>query len=115
MIALSGADIVLPDRILHGGSIVIEHGRITAIETGTIDAAASGMSVTDFTNHVIVPGFVDVHIHGIEGIDVLDGPDAVEEVARRLPKYGVTAFCPTSVACTPQKLTSLLKAISRAR
>ncbi len=115
MIALSGADIVLPDRILHGGSIVIEHGRITAIETGTIDAAASGMSVTDFTNHVIVPGFVDVHIHGIEGIDVLDGPDAVEEVARRLPKYGVTAFCPTSVACTPQKLTSLLTAISRAR
>ena len=115
MIALSGADIVLPDRILHGGSIVIEHGRITAIETGTIDAAASGMSVTDFTNHVIVPGFVDVHIHGIEGIDVLDGPDAVEEVARRLPKYGVTAFCPTSVACTPQKLSSLLTAISRAR
>jgi len=115
MIALSGADIVLPDRILQGGSIVIEHGRITAIEPRAIDASAAGMSVTDCTNQVIVPGFVDVHIHGVEGIDVLDGPSAVEDVARRLPKYGVTAFCPTSVACTPQKLTALLTAIARAR
>ena len=115
MIALSGADIVLPDRILSGGSIVIDQGRIAAIEPRAIDASAAGIAVTDFTNHVIVPGFVDVHIHGIEGIDVLEGPDAVEEVARRLPKYGVTAFCPTSVACTPQKLTALLTAIARAR
>ena len=115
MIVLSGADIVLPDRILHGGSIVIDRGRIAAIEPRAIDSAASGMSVTDLSNHVIVPGFVDVHIHGIEGIDLLDGPDAVEEVARRLPKYGVTAFCPTSVACSPQRLTALLTAIARAR
>ncbi len=115
MIALSGADIVLPDRILHGGSIVIEHGRIAAIEPRAIDSAAAGMSVIDFTGHVIVPGFVDVHIHGIEGIDVLDGPDAVAEVARRLPKYGVTAFCPTSVACAPHTLATLLTAVARAR
>jgi N-acetylglucosamine-6-phosphate deacetylase len=115
MIALSGADLVLPDRIVHGGSIVIDHGRIVAIESRAIDAGAAGFSVTDCRDHVIVPGFVDVHIHGIEGIDVLDGPDAVEDVARRLPKYGVTAFCPTSVACSPRTLTSLLTAIARAR
>ncbi len=115
MIALSGADIVLPDRVVYGGSIVIDHGRIAAIETRAIDPAAAGMTVTDFSNQVIVPGFVDVHIHGLEGIDVLDGPDAVDDVARRLPKYGVTAFCPTSVACSPQRLTALLGAIARAR
>lgn len=115
MIALSGADIVLPDRILHGGSLVIDRGRIVAIEPRAIDSDAAGMSVTDLSHQVIVPGFVDVHIHGIEGIDVLDGPDAVAEVARRLPKYGVTAFCPTSVACSPQKLAALLDGIARAR
>ncbi|MEO7133207.1 MAG: N-acetylglucosamine-6-phosphate deacetylase [Vicinamibacterales bacterium] len=115
MIALSGADIVLPDGVLHGGSIVIDHGRIAAIDARAIDAGAAGMTVTDFRNHVIVPGFVDVHIHGIEGIDVLDGAGAVAEVARRLPKYGVTAFSPTSVACSPQKLTAMLTAIAQAR
>jgi len=114
MIALSGADIVLPDRIVHGGSIVIEGGRIAAIESRAVDAAP-GRSVEDLSHHVIVPGFVDVHVHGIEGVDVLDGPDAVGQVASRLLKYGVTAFCPTSVACTPAKLTMLLDAIMRAR
>jgi N-acetylglucosamine-6-phosphate deacetylase len=115
MIALSGADLVLPDRILPGGSLVIDHGRIVAIESRAIDAGAAGLTVVDLTNHLIVPGFVDVHIHGIDGIDVLDGPAAVGEVARRLPKYGVTAFCPTSVACTPEKLAELLAAVTQAR
>jgi len=114
MIALSGADVVLPDRIVHGGSIVIEHGRIVAIEPRAIDAAP-GRSVEDLSHHVIVPGFVDVHVHGIEGVDVLDGPEAVTQVASRLLKYGVTAFCPTSVACSPKKLITLLEAITRAR
>lgn len=114
MIALSGADIVLPDRVLRGGSIVIDHGRIAAIESRAIDAGA-GHTVIDLSNHTIVPGFVDVHVHGIEGVDLLDGADAVEDVAKRLPKYGVTAFCPTSVACAPARLTTLLNGVARAR
>ena len=114
MIALSGADIVLPDRIVRGGSIVIDQGRIAAIEPRAIDAGA-GHTVVNLANHIIAPGFVDVHVHGIEGIDVLDGPDAVGDVAKRLPKYGVTAFCPTSVACAPARLTTLLDGVARAR
>ncbi|HUQ89654.1 MAG TPA: N-acetylglucosamine-6-phosphate deacetylase [Vicinamibacterales bacterium] len=113
MIALSGADLVVPDRVVRGGSIVIDKGRIAAIESRAIDASA-GLTVVDLSNHTIVPGFVDVHIHGVEGIDVLDGPNAVDEVAKRLPKYGVTAFCPTSVACTPTRLTTLLNSVARA-
>ena len=114
MIALSGADLVLPDRVVRGGSIVIDEGRIAAIETRAIDAAA-GRTVIDLSNHTIAPGFVDVHVHGIAGIDVLDGPDAVADVAGRLPKYGVTAFCPTSVACAPAQLTRMLDGVARAR
>ncbi len=114
MIALSGADLVLPDRVIRGGSIVIDHGRIAAIESRAIDAGA-GHTVIDLSNHTIVPGFVDVHVHGIEGVDLLDGADAVADVAKRLPKYGVTAFCPTSVACGPARLTTLLDGVARAR
>jgi len=114
MIALSGADIVLPDHVVRGGSILIDQGRIAAIEPRVIDAGA-GRTVVDLANHTIVPGFVDVHVHGIEGVDVLDGPNAVDDVAKRLPKYGVTAFCPTSVACTPARLATLLAGVARAR
>ena len=114
MIALSGADIVLPDRVVQGGSILIDRGRIVAIEARAVDAGPD-REVVDLSHHTIVPGFVDVHVHGIEGIDVLESADAVDDVATRLPKYGVTAFCPTSVACAPRALTTLLDAVTRAR
>ena len=114
MIVLAGADLVLPDRIVQGGSLVIHDGRIQAVEPRAIDAA-DGATRVDLTGHVIVPGFIDVHVHGVEGVDVLDGADAVASVASRLPKYGVTAFCPTSVACEPKRLIRLLNAVAAAR
>ena len=107
MIALSGADLVLPDRVMRGGSILIDHGRIAALEPRAVDAG-SGRTVVNLAGQTIAPGFVDVHVHGIEGIDVLDDAAAVAAVAARLPKYGVTAFCPTSVACAPPRLVTLL-------
>lgn len=114
MIVLAGADLVLPDRVVPGGSLVIHDGRIEAIESRVI-AAPAGATLIDLTGHLIVPGFVDVHIHGIEGHDVLDGPEAIAAVAARLPKYGVTAFCPTSIACAPSTLGTMLAAVAAAR
>lgn len=111
---ITGADLVLPDRIVEGGSLVIDNGRIAAIEPRRIDSGGRS-TIVDLSNHFIVPGFIDVHVHGIEGVDVLDDAAAVAEVARRLPKYGVTAFCPTSIACPPTALVTLLDAVAAAR
>ncbi len=114
MMVLAGADLVLPDRVLARGSLVIHDGRIEAVEARVIDGPA-GSTRVDCSGQVIAPGFIDVHVHGVEGIDVLDGGNAVAEVAGRLPKFGVTAFCPTSVACTPSMLAELLAAVQAAR
>lgn len=114
MMVLAGADLVLPDRVVERGTLVIRDGRIEAVESRSVDGPA-GATRIDCSGHVIVPGFIDVHIHGVEGIDLLDGGGAVAEVARRLPKYGVTGFCPTSVACDPVTLAGLLTAVATAR
>ncbi len=114
MIVLVGADLVLPDRVVPSGSLVIRDGRIDAVESRVIDGPA-GATRIDLSGHLVVPGFVDVHVHGIEGIDVLDGPTAVADVAVRLPKYGVTGFCPTSVACGPSTLATMLTAVGASR
>jgi N-acetylglucosamine-6-phosphate deacetylase len=114
MIVLAGADLVLPDRVVPAGSLVIHDGRIEAVESRVIDAPA-GATLINLSGYLIVPGFVDVHVHGVEGIDVLDGPAAVAGVAARLPKYGVTAFCPTSVACAPSTLAAMLTAVGASR
>lgn len=114
MIVLAGGVLVLPDRVIERGSIVISGGRIQEISDRVLDRP-SGAAYADATGHVIVPGFIDVHVHGVEGIDVLDDGAAVARVASRLPKYGVTAFCPTSMACTPQRLSALLSGVTAAR
>ena len=112
MIVLSGADIVLHDRVLTGNSIVVRDGVIE--EVTPAPRSDPRAETIDLSGRIICPGFIDVHVHGIEGVDVLDGPDAVAAVATRLPKYGVTAFCPTSVACAPQRLSIFLTATAEA-
>ena len=114
MIVLAGADLVLPDRLLPHGSLVLDGDSIVAIEARSIDTP-SGAARVDVSGCVIVPGFIDVHVHGVEGHDVLDGADAVLDVAARLPAYGVTAFCPTSIACDPVTLAAMLAAIRQAQ
>jgi N-acetylglucosamine-6-phosphate deacetylase len=114
MIVLAGAILVLPERVIEAGSIVVSDGRIEAIHDRVITKPA-GATYLDLAGHVIVPGFIDVHVHGVEGVDVLDDEQAVARVAAILPKYGVTAFCPTSIACTPEKLSALLSGVTAAR
>jgi N-acetylglucosamine-6-phosphate deacetylase len=113
MIVLSGGDIVLPDRLLTSASLIIDGDRIVAVEN--TQRTPSAASVIDARESFVVPGFVDVHVHGIEGHDSLDGADAVAEIAARLPRYGVTAFCPTTVACAPEPLDAVLDQVARAR
>lgn len=106
MIRLTGADVILPDRVLSQGDITIDGDRIVEV------AAGSG---GELHGHYVVPGFIDVHVHGVNGRDTLDDAAAVGEIAAFLPRHGTTAFCPTSIACAPAVLRRLLSAIADAR
>lgn len=105
----AGATLVLPDRLVPEGQLVVENGRIAEISPTALPGGR------DLHGHFIVPGFIDVHVHGVEGIDTLDGGDAIARLAERLPRYGVTAFCPTSIACPPRELTGMLEGVRAAR
>ena len=114
MMLLAGATVVLPDRLVDPGTIIIDGDRIVDVVEGSRPASGPDDRV-DLHRHFIVPGFIDVHVHGVEGTDTLDGVDAVRRIARRLPRYGVTAFCPTSVACAPDALREMLTDVRVAR
>src|SRR5262245_10137357 len=113
MIVLSGATLVLPDRLLSPGTLVIDEGRI--VEVRSDPPGGSSQSQFAFHGHYIVPGFVDVHVHGVEGVDAHDAGDSIATIAARLPRYGVTAFCPTTVACARDALRHVLDQVRRAR
>jgi N-acetylglucosamine-6-phosphate deacetylase len=111
MIVLSGAELVLPDRILAPGTLVLDGSRIADIRPGAVQTA----SAFSFQGHFIVPGFVDVHVHGVDGVDTLQPGEPIASMAARMPRYGVAAFCPTTIACAPDKLRRVLEQVGRER
>ena len=114
MIFVTGADLVLANRVLRGGTLVIDADRIVE----TLDEVRKGGARDqhiDMSGRLLVPGFIDAHVHGVAGHDVLDGPGAVAVVAERLPRWGVTAFSPTSIACPPAQLDAFLADVAQAR
>ena len=57
---LTGADVVFPDRIAAGHTLVIEDGRVAAVSSG-LRSVGDGERRVDLTGCVILPGFVDIH------------------------------------------------------
>jgi N-acetylglucosamine-6-phosphate deacetylase len=114
VILLSGGDVVLPDRLLSGATVVVEGERVAEIADGARGPRGQAIHL-DVTGHYVVPGFIDVHVHGVEGNDTLDGADAIRLMAARLVRSGVTAFCPTTIACSPEALAGMLAAVRAAR
>jgi N-acetylglucosamine-6-phosphate deacetylase len=114
VIFLKGADLVLPDRVTGPSTVIIEGDRIVDIVTGVRGGGSADVAF-DLAGRFIVPGFVDVHIHGVEGYDAQAQSDGVEQMSLRLPRYGVTAFCPTSIASSPDSLRAMLERVARAR
>ena len=111
MIVLSGAELVVPEGVHASGTLVIDGERIADI--GAVKAnAPSPVEVIDLRGHIVLPGFVDVHVHGLEGLDTLDGGQVIAGIAQRLPRFGVTGFCPTTVACAPAALREVLGSVS---
>lgn len=107
---LNNARIVLPDRVIEGGSVAIESGTIASVSEAT---SANGM---DLSGSVLIPGFIDVHIHGSVGIDVMDATaEQLSEISAYLASQGVTAWVPTFVPAADENYASAVAAIDGAR
>ncbi len=71
--------------------IVIENGKIISVNKTDKDGL-------DFSGCVVLPGFIDIHIHGCNMADATDGkPESAGEMSKWLAKNGITSFCPTTM------------------
>ena len=109
---LRNAALVLPDKIVPHGSILIEDGLISAIDEDNA-LAPSGAESIDLSGTTILPGFIDFHIHGAVGVDVMAATaDGLHEVSRYLATQGVTAWLPTFVPASDENYASAIRAIA---
>ncbi len=91
------------------GDIEIEDGRIKAVGE-KLPRSEEAMAV-DCEGYTVVPGFVDVHIHGCGGADTCDGTrESIDTMARFLIQHGVTSFCPTTMTTDRETIERALLA-----
>ena len=95
MKAIVNGNVYTPDQVLAPGTVLIEEERITAVGAADTLAVPTEAKVIDAEGMAVVPGFIDVHMHGLMGHDAM-GP-GLAHVIRDLPAFGVTAFLGTTL------------------
>ncbi len=111
MQAFTAKKLLTPHEVVEHPVMVVEDGRVVQIASRPDHEVPSGASSVDFGDAVIVPGFVDLHIHGSAGHDVMDEqPEAFPAIERFLARHGVTSYLPTTVSA-PMETT--LRALER--
>ncbi|MEM0283922.1 MAG: N-acetylglucosamine-6-phosphate deacetylase [Sulfolobales archaeon] len=105
--------IATPEKIIERGFIVIERGFIKDVGEGSPNTNLG--SSEDLDSMIIIPGFVDTHTHGIEGLDITQDPtpETLEEISRRIIRYGVTSFTPTTVTAPHEILVKACESIRK--
>ena len=87
--------------------IVVQGERIAALPPW--EKETQGDTV-DLSDKLVLPGFIDQHIHGCGGFDVEDGTlEAIRAMSQELARHGVTSFCPTVMSGPLDKLPGIIE------
>ncbi|GGA00636.1 N-acetylglucosamine-6-phosphate deacetylase [Paenibacillus marchantiophytorum] len=92
----------------------IRNGRIENIESGLSSLPEGDYEYIDGQGHQLIPGMIDVHIHGANGFDMMDGSEtSIQEVSRACADTGCTSFLVTSVSSTIEELLAMIRSVKR--
>ena len=105
------ANIFDGEQFRTGWQVRVEKGQVTA--AGEELPVKKGEEVLDLQGDFLLPGFVDVHIHGCAGADTMRGEEDVRAMSRFLAGNGVAAFCPTTMSADGETTGKVLAGIRR--
>jgi len=111
------------DVITPGGTgratITVRGDRIGSVDDGAVlepspgGLGGPGAATIDATGLLVAPGLIDLQINGGFGHDLWSRPEAMWDLARLLPRSGVTAFLPTIVSSPPERVEAAMAALGR--
>jgi N-acetylglucosamine-6-phosphate deacetylase len=101
-----GVSAALCDGSLVGGDVLVEDGRVVAVGVAPPPGGGSGIAV---------PGFLDLHINGLVGVDFLStDEDGYARVSAALARTGVTGYLPTFITSPLEDYAGALEVVASA-
>jgi N-acetylglucosamine-6-phosphate deacetylase len=115
MIALTAKTLYTPLERVDNPLLLLDGQHIADVTSQAARAVPAGTRVIDFGDAVLAPGFMDIHIHGGAGRDVMEvNPASLSAVERLIAKHGVTGYFPTTVTAPVDQILSALERLARA-
>ncbi len=94
------------------GWLTIEEGRIAALGQGTPPSVPRAVPL-DLRGLLLLPGLIDLHVHGALGYDTMDAtPEALQQMARFYASHGVTGFLATTMSNPPGAILAALRNVA---
>src|SRR5258706_269702 len=99
MIVLCANRLLTPQEEIKNALVFIEDGHISAVSSRNQQEIPKSATIVDLGDATLAPGFVDIHMHGGAGLDVMRASLAeLPHLNRFLTTHGVTGYFPTTVA-----------------
>jgi N-acetylglucosamine-6-phosphate deacetylase len=107
--AIINAKLIIGHEIIEGRTVLFDR-TIVAVENG-VDL--DNIEVIDADGAYLSPGFIDIHIHGSGGADVMDAtPEALERLSVSLLQTGTTSFLATTMTMSRSRIDAALNNIA---
>src|SRR5271163_373913 len=120
MIVLSAHQLYTPQEEIQNPLLFIEDGVISAVSSRAEQEVPKNATVIDLASEgladaILAPGFVDIHMHGGAGIDVMRASRAeLPHLNKFLTTHGVTGYFPTTVAAPLDQTCAALARLANA-
>jgi N-acetylglucosamine-6-phosphate deacetylase len=112
MLAFTAGKLLAPTGAVERPLVLIDEGRVLEISSRSSRQLPAGVDPSDFGDGVMMaPGYVDLHIHGSAGSDVMDdAAEALPAIEQLLVRHGVTSYFPTTVTAP---MDTILRSLER--
>lgn len=109
-----GMQILRDKTWINDHALIVEDGKIKNIIPENSIAREPNTIIHEYPDdHYLIPGLIDLHIHGAAGFDVMDGKaEALNGICHSLAKEGVTGFLATTMTARDEKIAAVLKLIA---
>ena len=110
---ITAGHLVTPTEWIEAPIVLIQDGHVAAVGSRTSMELPAGTH-RDFPGLVLAPGFIDIHIHGGAGHDVMEADTAaLSAIERHMASHGVTSYLPTTVTAPQDRILKALEHLGR--